>query len=429
MHRAPALLALAALTLATPLPVRGWGQPHLAITRGALEVLPAWQKELLGPELAALGDRYCMIPDHVFTDKENARFAQMESSPGVVYLEKLHLPQPTQSANLETVRYFVDKAVASWKTGATGDAARYLGTLCHLIEDFGSPSHTLPRDNMFTLFQQFLPPTERMQGQLLHGPVENGDFTVSLGDYPPQLLGTSVAEASWHLLHRIHQGILNARSTTLPIIQALYAGDDAARVRHQLKAATVDGQIVADLIHTVICLGTDRFDPDSARRLDRVTLSELWPVEAEHLYYPQAQFFSQPYWGHPAVNAVLENGTTARPLRLRVTESGTRVEKAFAKGLGVGMGKTLSFHLPKGVYRRFTALAGLQAGLGDTGRVEFIVLGDDQPLFSQVVSGTDAAQAVDCDISAVTVLQLRAESRGLNPKSHYAVWADPSLHR
>ena len=63
-------LAFAALfSLATPSLVLGWGEPHHAITRAALEVLPEWQKEALGGELKQLGDNYCMIPDHVFSDK------------------------------------------------------------------------------------------------------------------------------------------------------------------------------------------------------------------------------------------------------------------------------------------------------------------------------------------------------------------------
>src|SRR5690349_1743262 len=94
-------LLLAALALMPRLGL-GWGQPHLAITKAALEVLPPWQKELLGPELARLADDYCLIPDHVYTDKENAKYAMMESQPGEVYVKKLHLPVPDQAGNLET---------------------------------------------------------------------------------------------------------------------------------------------------------------------------------------------------------------------------------------------------------------------------------------------------------------------------------------
>jgi hypothetical protein len=84
--------------------------------------------------------------------------------------------------------------------------------------------------------------TEVMKGKLMHGPIENGTFAVSIPGYQPQLLGLTVPEASWRLLHRVHEGILNARTTTVPIIQALYADDAQAVTKHQLRAATIDAQ-------------------------------------------------------------------------------------------------------------------------------------------------------------------------------------------
>lgn len=423
----PPLLSLLLLLASRPEQLFAWGEPHHAITKSALETLPAWQKELLGAEFDALAAKHCMIPDNVYSDKENAKFAAMESSPGEVYLQKLHLPQAEQTVNRESLRYFMQKAVESVKAGKVGDAARYMGTICHVIEDFGSPSHTVPGDNQFTLLQQFMPSTEKMQGTLLHGPIENGDFAVSIAGYQPRLLGTSVEEASWRLLHRVHEGILNARSTTVPIIQALYAGDDATKVTWQTKAATKDAQVVADAMHTILCLGAEKFEAEAQKNCEHAGIATFWPVEAVHLYYPQSHFFSSPFWGHAHSNGVMEGGKKALPIKLRVSNEDGVIEKEFAEGISTGMGKALTFHLPKGVYRRFTALAGLQTGIGDKGRVEFTVLGDGKPLASAVVNGTEAAHAFDCDVSGVSLLQLNAVSRGLDPKSNYAVWAVPEL--
>lgn len=424
LHR---LLLGALLLVGSAQQLLAWGQPHHAITKAALEVLPAWQKEQLGNELEALGANYCLIPDNVYSDKENAKFAAMESAPGEVYLKKLHLPTPEQAENLETLRYFMEKTVAALKANSIGDAARYMGTICHIIEDFGSPSHTIPGDNMFTLMQQFMPPSERMQDQLLHGPIENGTFDVSIKDYQPRLLGLTVEEASWSLLHRVHEGTINARSTTVPIIQALYAGDDEAVLKHQMKAATVDAQIVADALHTLLCLGANRFDPKASESLLSAGIARLWPLEAVHLYYPQTHFFGAPYWGHARVGVVLEEGKKAVPIRLRIPAANGVEEKSFSEGISTGMGKPLSWLLPKGTYRKFTTWAGLQAGLGDKGRVEFSILGDGKPLASIVVKGTEAAHRFECDVTGVSQLQLNVVSRGLDAKSNYAVWAAPTL--
>ena len=121
----------------------------------------------------------------------------MDSRPGEAYLLNLHLPAPQQSENLETLRYFLGKAVGAIKAGKTGDAARYMGTVCHMLEDYGCPAHTVPGDNMFTLLQQFLPPPERMKGTLLHGPIESGKLDVAIKGYRPRLLGTTAEEAAW----------------------------------------------------------------------------------------------------------------------------------------------------------------------------------------------------------------------------------------
>jgi NPCBM/NEW2 domain len=416
-------LALASLLSLAPLaPVFGWGEPHHAITRAATEVLPEWQKQTLGAELKMLGDNYCLIPDNVFTDKENAKFARMESQPNEVYLKILHLPTE-QPEYLEVLRYFMEKAVNAVREGRVGDAARFMGTICHTIEDYGSPSHTVPGDNMFTLLQQFLPPTEVMKDQLMHGPIENGDFRVSIAGYKPTLLGTSVNEASWGLMHRLHEGILNARSTTIPIMQALYADDKEAVVKNQLRAATMDAKVVADALHTILSIGSQKFEAAEQKALTQVQIGGFFPLEAASLYYPQSQFSGAPNWGHARSGVILAGGSKAMPLKLRM-EPG---DKEFANGISPVMGKSLTFLLPKDVYARFTVLVGLHPELGAKGRVEFTITGDGKPLSTVIISGSDPAKLLECEVTNVSQLSLTASSRGLDAKSNYAMWAEPTL--
>ena len=408
--------------LTTPSLLFGWGEPHHAITRAALDVLPAWQKEVLGGELTQLGDSYCMIPDHVFTDKENAKYAKMESAPNEVYLKILHLPTQ-QPEYLEVMRYFMEQAVAALREGRIGDAARYMGTVCHQIEDYGSPAHTVPGDNMFTLLQQFLLPSDAMKGQLMHGPIENGDFKVSIDGYQPKLLGTTVNEAAWRLMHRVNEEILNARSTTVPIIQALYREDKESVVKHQMRAAVMDAQVVADAVYSMLCLGAQKYAAAEQKALKLVQIGSFFPLEAASLYYPQSQFYSSPHWGHPRSGVILASGNKAVPLQLCV---GSRNQE-FENGISAGMGKSLSFLLPKDVYARFTVMGGLHPELGAKGRVEFIVSGGGKPLTTVILNGTDAAKLLECDVTGVTELQLTLTSRGVDAKSNYAIWAEPTL--
>jgi hypothetical protein len=317
--------------------------------------------------------------------------------------------------------------VDSLKAGEVGNAARYMGTICHVLEDFGSPAHTIPGDNMFTLFQQFMPPPERMKGKLLHSLIENGELDVAIKGYQPRLLGITVDEAAWRLLHRVHEGILNARTTTIPIIQALYADDLKGVSTHQSKAATVDAQAVADALHTILCLGAGKFDDRERESLRTVGIAAHFPLEAVNLYYPQTHFFSSPYWGHACSGVVLEGGTKEIPIKLVIQQKESMETKEFADAISTGMGRALTYLLPPGTYQRFTVLAGLQAELGAMGKVEFAILGDGKPLASATVSGSDPAHRFECDITGVKELQLNATGRGTDPKSNYAIWAQPTL--
>lgn len=91
------------------------------------------------------------------------------------------------------------------------------------------------------------------------------------------------------------------------------------------------------------------------------------------------------------------------------------------------MGKPLTFLLPQDVFTRFTVIAGLHPELGKKGRVEFTIHGDGKPLQSITLNGTDPAQSLDCDVTAVKELRLTLTSRSLDTKSNYAIWAEPLL--
>ena len=87
-----------------------WGEPHGAITQGAIAALPAPDQARLGAEAGPLGTRYCFIPDEVYKGPEIAKYAMMDSQPGVTYIKNLHLPGQ-QPDNYEILRYFMGKAV------------------------------------------------------------------------------------------------------------------------------------------------------------------------------------------------------------------------------------------------------------------------------------------------------------------------------
>jgi hypothetical protein len=417
-----ALLAVAGRNTAC-----GWGGPHGIITRAALQTLPEWQRRMLGDELQKLGDRYCVIPDLVYSDKELAPYATMDSRPGVRYLVGLHLPG-THEENYEVLRYFIGKSVAAFKRDQPVDGARYAGTLIHALEDWGCPAHSVPGDNMFTLFKQFMPPPAAWEHTLLHGPIENGDLAVDIAGHRPRLLGTSIDEAAFNILHASQRTTINARAQVIPIIRGLYAGDTNAVTAAQLKAARPDAKLVVDALHTLLCLAAERFDPVAVTALGTVDLSDRIPLEATDLAMPQSAFFSKPFWGYARTGVHLRDGKVPVPLRLRVPDAGKSSERTFPAGIGTGTRSTLTYLLPVGVFARFETWAGLHAVLGATGRVVFEVRGNGRSL-ARVgpVAGDAPAEKICVPLAGVTNLQLIATSAGGKGKADYAVWGEPRL--
>jgi hypothetical protein len=258
--------------------------------------------------------------------------------------------------------------------------------------------------------------------------VENASFTINTGDYKPRLLGVSVDEAAFNLLRRVQESTINARGQVIPIIQALYAGDSNAVTAAQLKAATLDATVVSDALYTLICLGTQKFEPKGQELLRTVDISTQISLEATNLFFHQSSFFGRPNWGHSTPGVVLNGGSNAVPLRLNVEEDGRSVVKQFASGIGTGTRSVLTYLVPLDVYQRFTVLAGLHAELGTQGKVVFEILGNGKSL-ARVgpLSGDMPAKLIDVGLAGVTNLQLVATGAGGDAKSNYAIWAEPHL--
>lgn len=65
--------------------------------------------------------------------------------------------------------------------------------------------------------------------------------------------------------------------------------------------------------------------------------------------------------------------------------------------------------------------------LGAKGYVEFAITGDGKALGSMSLKGKEPARLLECDVAGVSVLQFTLNARGTEPKSDYAIWAEPTL--
>jgi len=427
MHR---LLVFSALILlAGPNHLNGWGEPmHHAITTAALDSLPAWQQDYLKAIREVFIRRYVLIPDIAGLPENRAELGRFTVLPNGDQFTHLPYERPH---NIYQMRYYFEKTLESWRSGQVDEGARYAGCLLHFLEDSGSPSHTFPMDNQLTLLKDFLETPPAFRDRPLHGLVENGTAQIALRGYRPRLLGTGSEEALGNLVERLNVEVRNARAQLIPILEGVFHGSDSAMESGRARAGVVDAQVAADALYTLLSMAQNRFDPEQRKQLETCDVSSLTPLEAIHQsYFPQFAFFSDPYFGYPTRDGILEKGEEKRPLILNVMKDGHIVREVFEHGLGLGTHARVTYALSPNVYDRFECLVGLHAELGVAGKVAYRIYVDGEAVFhSGVILGGDPAQKVSLDVYGKSELSMETESRNDKKGANYVVIAAPVLHK
>jgi len=402
---------------------------HGSITEGALNALPAWQQELLGGQRDDLINLDCLIPDLAQAPANKKRLGPFVALPNGETFS--HLPYKTRDKNAYQIKYYFDKTIETVRANDLGNAARWAGCLLHFLEDSGSPAHTMPGDNQMGLMKDLLPTPDAWQSLPLHGLIEEGKLTINIAGYRPRLLGTTSEEAVMSLIERYNAMVRNARSQVIPILHGVYRGAQDEIDAGQRHAATMDAQVVADALYTMLCIAKERFDPEETARLAVLDVSSLTPVEVIHQsYFPQYALFSDPYFGFPVRNGILDHEKQNRALALNVAKDGNVSAQEFKLGLGLGTGCRVTYALPRKVYDRFDCFVGLHASLGQEGKMAFRVYADGKATFdSGEMRGDSPAQKVDLPVWGVQELSIVTESRNTTRGHNYAVIAEPTLHK
>ncbi len=406
-----------------------WGPMHSAITEAAFVALPEWERGVLAEQRTRLIEYDCMIPDYARAASNRATLGKYAVLPnGDPFTHEPH----SRAHNYAQMLHYVTQAVEQIRAGNADEASRYAGCLLHFLEDCGSPAHSIPGDNQHGLMKDLIAVPEAFRDRPLHGLIEDGQLALDLAGYQPRLLGTTPEEATFHLVERLHFAVRNARSQVIPILQGVFAKDQPAMDAARRTAATVDAQISADALHTILCIGKNRFDVAEKAELEMVDVAALTPLEViAQAYFPQNAFFSNPFFGYPTANGILKGGTERRPLVLNVMENGVLTGRTFAHGLGLGTHSRVSYALPAKVFDGFECRVGLHAPLGAEGSVAFRIYADGEAVFdSGVMTGADASRKVALPIWRVRELSFDIEARGTAaPGKNYAVLAEPTLFK
>ena len=234
-----------------------------------------------------------------------------------------------------------------------------------------------------------------------------------------------------NLVERLNAEIRNARSQVIPILQGVFKDAQDEIDWGRLRAATMDAQVAADALHTIISIARERFDPAEKARLESVELSALTPLEViSQSYFPQNSYFSNPYFGYPVRDGIMEEGKKKQPLVLKVVEDGIAKPRQFERGMGLGTSSRLTYVLPPKVYDRFECFVGLHASLGKDGLMSFRIYADGEAVFeSGVMTGEDPARKVSLPVWRVSQLSIETQSREAKPGTNYGVIGAPILRK
>ena len=199
-----------------------------------------------------------------------------------------------------------------------------------------------------------------------------------------------------------------------PAAVAILVGRDGSRFQAS-KFSLADGQLTlstpsgAQLTRPLASFSQCDFASGKV-----VYLSDLEPQFAQWTPYFPAGKLSDPLGRlfRPRRNQALLYGETAGDdgaLLLRFPgENGLPNIRSFAKGLALHSRSRIQYELTEN-FRQFTAIAGIDARLGQQGNVRLLIEGDGRELYSANITGHDAPRQIQVDLKGVKQLVLTVD--------------------
>ncbi len=254
--------------------------PHQQITRAALDSLPVPLQEKLGLEKDMIIWVNCMYPDRYRGLAQQG--PEQDPNPGPrdrsemkVYCEMpdgrpIHNVTHNRAEDLASLEHLLRSIIAEMRRNHVTAAARYMGTLAHLIEDSCSPAHAgpLPLAVAELRQRQTLPNPPPWFGRLdehgsgltagnLHAAIELTLLPFNLRGRSPERIGNSVAEVAPKLLDRCYAIVEENRADLVEMVRATYANDITVMERLRSRAARKAAELLADAFYAALTLADE----------------------------------------------------------------------------------------------------------------------------------------------------------------------------
>ena len=409
------------------------GRSHPKIMIGAYLSLPEEMRRTLNLPLDLVGNvgNYPDYFDDPTRPAEQKRQIDPEWEKYTVYPDELEArmlhffpaPPSDQWKRIGVYTYLLKRMTGAFREKNYSDFIKFAGCLSHAMGDATQPAHIGP-DTRNVFLSQMLPVPDRpyLKDFHYHTSVESVD-----GDCgplpPPRLLGASEAEAAWKTASDAQNAVAYCRRFLIPTIQALFDNDLKKAESLAAEPVTMAAELTANLLYSAI-------------RIARGETGELPSVDLRHLL-PVEEFHDLVYG-----SAVLDGNRKVPPNNVPVTPGQLRINgrPETLPGLGMlphsGMNGERSCYmtwiLPRNVFRRFTALAGMHAVLAVGGAAEFRVLLDGSPVWSSGrMTVEDEAVPVIVELGSASTITLKVldANNGSSFWQNHAYWGRPELLR
>jgi hypothetical protein len=254
--------------------------PHQQITRAALDSLPTPLQEKLGLEKEMIIWVNCMYPDRYRGLAQQG--PEKDPNPGPRNRDELkpycempdgrpiHNVTQKRAEDIASFEHLLQSTITEMRRNQVTAAARYMGTLAHLIEDSCSPAHAAPLPLAVAELRQRqpLPNPPPWVGRLnehggtltagnLHAAIELTLLPFNLQGRAPERAGNSVAEAAPKLLDRCYAIVQENKDDLVEMVRATYANDTAVMERIRSRAARKAAELLADAYYTALTLAAD----------------------------------------------------------------------------------------------------------------------------------------------------------------------------
>ncbi len=413
------------------------GEGHRILTRAALESLPEWERELLAPVKEDLEREYCMYGDDYFGHKAELG-PYVELPDGRLPMDPWEIRHFRKDGPGDdyficgyydlmrsTFTHFAAKCVECIRKGDITGFAKFAGTVAHVIEDCGCPPHavgTTMGTDMKMLKLLSPAPDAKMMARQYHAVFE-GQYEPFSIDRTPRLMGLSPEEISFNLFERFTDMIENSITKILPMLDAFHK-DDARTMKARLtESGEFSSGVLADFIHSTLCVGRDRVDCGQKGKLASVNLGD---------YTPETRMGWMPFpYFYPEIRKApwcLDKDFNPIPLSLVVNGE----ETLFESGFGVGVPFKTTYTLPLGVYKKFSVQVGIHSKLGAKAGIVFTIMGDGAALATAGCPDASSSPCVSADISKVRKLTLTTsvlDGDKAWPDNTHSVWGAPVLIR